>query len=58
MGNHYHWDAEKSLPILYDYEIESHMDFFRDENYDHELLEELHTDVHRHAKMQEEYNLE
>ena len=58
LGNHYHWEAEKSLPVLYDYELESHLDFFKDENYDHDVFGELHHDVHRHAKQAEDMNLE
>ena len=29
LGNHYHWDALKSNPILLEYQPASHMDFFR-----------------------------
>ena len=54
LGNHYHWEADKSLPVLYEYEIQSHLDFFHSEDYDHDLYGELHHDVHRHAMLAEE----
>jgi len=53
-GNHYHWDESKRREELFTYEVSNHLDFFRSDDYDHEKDAELHTDVHRHAKMAEE----
>ena len=53
LGNHYHWQADKSLPILTEYEIHSHINFFKSDDYDHELHKDFHHDVHEHATLME-----